>query len=489
MSQQFAHMATPPGSRPKNRKQQKKVDPVVLGLMIAFVLLAIAAGVVGFIFVRNLVISWTSTDLPGVPVATGGENLPAFGEVPEGEEYTIPLQDPGDLEPEPWDGASRVNMLVMGLDYRDWEAGDIPRTDSMILVTMDPITHSAGMLSIPRDMWVNIPGFGHGKINTAYFLGEANKLPGGGPALAVAAVEEFLGVPIHFYAQIDFQAFVDFIDLTGGVDIHVKEELTIDPIGPGNTIFLKPGVQTFDGATTLAYARARYTEGSDFDRAARQQQVIMAILDNILNYYSLPKLVQKSPELYQTLSAGIRTNLNLQQAIKLAWSVAEIPNPEENIQRAVITPDMVTFDTSPDGLFIMKPIPDEIRILRDSIFADGGPLSPIASTLNGANSGELVREENARISVQNGTESGGLASLTSQYFGSQGMTIVEETNAPEFHSYSELIIYNGKPYTIQYLSELMGIPPSRIYNQYNPDSYADVVVILGQDWAENNPLQ
>jgi len=489
MSQQFAQMATPPGSRPKPRKQQKKIDPVILILMIVFVLLAVAAGVVGFKLVRNLVLTWTSTDLPGVPVASAGEQLPQEGEIPQGEEYQIPLQDPGDLEPEPWDGASRVNLLVMGLDFRDWEAGDIPRTDTMILFTLDPITNSAGMLSIPRDMWVDIPGFGHAKINTAYFLGEANKLPGGGPALAVKTVEQFLGVPINFYAQVDFQAFVDFIDEIGGVSLHVKEDLKIDPIGPHNTIFLEPGVQTLDGAATLAYARARYTEGGDFDRSQRQQQVIMAVLDKILNVYSLPKLISKSPTLYQTLSAGIKTNLNLQQAIKLAWSVSRIPDPEQNIKRAAITPDMVTFDTSPDGLSIMKPIPDEIRIVRDSIFADGGPLSPVTSSLNSADSAQLMRDENARVAIQNGTDSGGLASLTSQYFTSQGLTIVEETNATEFHTYSQLIIYNGKPYTIQYLSDLMGISSSRIYNKYDPNAYTDVVVILGQDWADNNPLQ
>ena len=489
MAQQPVKMATPRGSRPTPHHQQKKKDPLILGLMIAFVVLAVAAGVVGFIFVRNLVLTWTTTDLPGVPVASGGnQQQMEEGFVPTGEEYEIPLQEAGDLEADPWDGASRVNMLIMGLDYRDWEAGDIPRTDSMILLTLDPVTYSAGMLSIPRDMWVNIPGFGHGKINTAYFLGEANKLPGGGPALAVATVEEFLGVPINFYAQIDFQAFVDFIDEIGGVDIHVQEAMTIDPIGQGNTIHLQPGVQTFDGATTLAYARARYTEGGDFDRAERQQQVIMAVLDNILNYYSLPKLVANSNNLYQILANGIKTNLTLQQAIQLAWTVSKIPNPVENINRAVITPDMLTFDTSPDGLSIMIPIPDEIRILRDSIFAESGPLSPVVST-NGGNASDLMRDENARVAIQNGTSSGGLASSTAQYFSSQGLSIVEETNASSHYSYSEMIIYNGKPYTIQYLSDLMGIPSNRIYNQYNPDSYADVVVILGEDWAENNPIQ
>ena len=141
-----------------------------------------------------------------------------------------PLQSAEGPEAEPWDGSSRVTVLVMGLDYRDWEAGEIPRTDTMMLATIDPITKTAGLLSIPRDMWVTIPGFDHAKINTAYYLGEVYNLPGGGPALAVQTVEEFMGVQIDYYAQVDFAAFVKFIDEIGGLDLKVEEErITVDP--------------------------------------------------------------------------------------------------------------------------------------------------------------------------------------------------------------------------------------------------------------------
>src|SRR5690606_1108907 len=118
-----------------------------------------------------------------------------------------PLQVAAGPSAQPWDGASRVTALVMGLEFRDWEAGEVPRTDTMMLVTLDPLSNTAGMLSIPRDMWVSIPGFDNAKINTAYYLGEIYKLPGGGPGLAMKTVEEFLGVPIDYYAQIDFYAF------------------------------------------------------------------------------------------------------------------------------------------------------------------------------------------------------------------------------------------------------------------------------------------
>ncbi|MEM5774248.1 MAG: LCP family protein, partial [Anaerolineaceae bacterium] len=254
---------------------------MVLGLSGLFVVIAIAAGFLAFKLVKDLVLSWTSTNLPGVPVTVDNASIPE-GYVPDGEEYQVPLQEAGDLQAAEWDGASRVNMLVMGLDYRDWQAGDIPRTDSMIVLTLDPVTLSAGMLSIPRDMWVEIPGFDYGKINTAYFLGEVNKMPGGGPAMAVDTVEQFLGIPIHFYAQIDFKAFVDFIDELGFIEIDVPYAMTIDPLGEGNTIRLRKGSYDFNGEQALAYARARYTEGGDFDRAKRQQQVVMAVLDKVL---------------------------------------------------------------------------------------------------------------------------------------------------------------------------------------------------------------
>ena len=130
----------------------------------------------------------------------------------------------------------------MGLDHRDWEAGEgPPRTDSMILLTIDPINNTAGMLSIPRDLWVEVPGFGHQKINSAYQLGEGSRLPGGGPGLAVDTVEQFLGITINYYAQIDFGAFERFIDEIGGVKIEVKNKIKVQLIGEETVSFLTVG--------------------------------------------------------------------------------------------------------------------------------------------------------------------------------------------------------------------------------------------------------
>ncbi|RPI30575.1 MAG: hypothetical protein EHM70_13560 [Chloroflexota bacterium] len=274
--------------------------------------------------------------------------------------------------PDPWTGKDRVTILILGLDYADWESDERvgpPRSDTMILLTFDPASKTAGMLSIPRDLWVNIPGMIRpNKINTAHRFGELYRLPGGGPGLAMKTVSQLLGVPVDYYARIDFSAFERFVDELGGVEIDVPAEIKVDPIGPHNTTVLKPGKQLLDGPLVLAYARNRYTSGDDFDRSRRQQQVIMAIRNRILNLDMLPMLVYKAPRLYSEMSSGIQTNLTLDQGIRMAWLASQIA--PENIQSAIIGPNQVTYDTSEDGQSIAVPIPERIRFLVGQVFGE-----------------------------------------------------------------------------------------------------------------------
>jgi polyisoprenyl-teichoic acid--peptidoglycan teichoic acid transferase len=462
-------------------RSRKRTDRLTVILFGAFGIFAIVTAVVAFLVVSNIISSSSMIDLPGAPVDTSG-NI----KIPEGTPFVQPLQSSNGPVAEPWDGASRVTILIMGLDYRDWEAGETARTDTMMLLTLDPISLTAGMLSIPRDMWVNIPGFEYAKINTAYFLGESYNLPGGGPGLAVQTVEEAIGVPINFYAQLDFYSFIKFIDEIGCLDIKIRREITVDPLGPGNTVTLKPGTQPVCGAVALAYARQRYTDGGDFDRAQRQQEVIMAIRDQIFNLKLLPTLVTKSPILYNELSQGVRTNLNLQQIIQLALLAERIPR--ENIKQAVIGEDQVVFGTSPDGLSIVKPIPDKIRILRDEIFTSSGPLGPIANPTQAADPAAMMQAEQARVIVQNGTGVDGVATKVSDYLRTQGVNVIQEGNADQMYGQVTLIDYTGKPYTLAYLAKTMNIGTENIFSRYDPNSPADVAVVVGQDWQNNIQL-
>lgn len=460
-------------------KSIQKTNPLLLiALICAFALAALLTAYFTFIATRDFVTTWQMTDLGGINIPKNTPQVSVSGVITD---TTAPLQSAGPT-PEPWDGASRVTLLIMGLDYRDWAAGEgPPRTDTMILLTIDPLSKTAGMVNIPRDLWVAIPGFNYGKINTAYQLGEAYKLPGGGPELAMKTVEQLIGVPINYYAQIDFNAFIKFIDEIGGIKLDIKEPIKVDLLGDNTQKKLKPGIQVLNGQIALAYARARYTENGDFDRARRQQDVVMAIRNQMLRFDNLPRMIAKAPVLYEELSKGVRTNMSLDQVIRLAWFAKDIP--EENIKRAIIGSDQVTFFKSPDGLDALKPMPDQIRIIRDQLFADTNTQSPMANL----SSADQMKAEGAKVRILNGSASPGLAATTMDYLKGQGVNVVDTGNADSLYNVSEIYDYTGKPYTLKFLIDLMGLNPNRIFSRYDPTKDVDIVIIVGADWANKAP--
>ena len=477
-------MTTSDNSQPQEPKSSTNL--LKIAVWVGFGIIALLVAYLTFITVRGIVTTWQLTSLPGVNIVDTPPT-PAPGENPAENIVNSPMQTGSGPTPQEWDGAKRVSILMLGLDYRDWQAGEgPPRTDTMILFTIDPVSRTAGFLSIPRDLWVNIPGYGYGRINTAYQLGEAYKLPDGGPGLAMKTVEELLGVPIDYYAQVDFGAFVRFIDEIGGVPVDVPEPIKIDLLGDGTKTIkkLKPGLQVLPGEWALAYARARKTEGGDFDRAMRQQQIIMGIRDRMINKDGLQNLITKAPLLYNELSQGINTNLTLDQAIKLAWLAVQIP--EENIRKGIIGPEQVNFAVSPDGTQqVLKPITEKIRELRDYIFTETGPADPVAADKSPE---ELIQAENARVAALNGSYTSGLAARTTDYLKSLGINVTVTDNASKVTNYTEITFYTGKPYTVKYLVELMNISDLRIFYQNDPTSPVDIAITLGADWAQNNPM-
>ena len=455
----------------------------MIGLISTFAIAGLVTVYLTFSAVKDLVSSWNlsnpasvSFEDPQAAVAVLQEGLGAQGE--------SPLQSAGGPASVPWDGNSRINVLVMGLDSREADSDDIPRTDTMILFSLDPESRTAGMLSIPRDLWVEIPGFDYNKINTAYRLGEVYNVADRGPGLALRTAEELLGMEIDYYAMVDFLAFENFIDELGGVTITIAEKIVIDPLGKHNTETLEAGEHVMPGYLALAYARSRNSSGSDFDRAGRQQQVIMAIRDQILSAELLPTLIKNSPALYQNLSSGISSNLTLLQLVRLAWAAQQIP--EVDIRKGVIGVDQVDFAFSYDGQDILRPLPDEIRQLRDEIFTLTGPPVPLAGQ---ANQQELVEQEYATVLVLNGTFTPGLASQTAEYLRASGLNTSEPGNANESYLATTIIDYTGNPNTVKKIVELMSISAEYVYHRYDVAGQADIVVITGDDWATDNPMQ
>jgi LCP family protein required for cell wall assembly len=391
--------------------------------------------------------------------------------------------------PPAWDGASRINILIIGLDFRDWIAGQgAPRSDTMIVLTVDPLTKTAGILSVPRDLWVNIPGFGYGRINMAYFHGEGNKLPGGGPDLARKTVEQLLGVPIQYYAQVDFFTFVEFIDLIGGIDIYNDEDLRLDPVGEGKDKIRVTccGMRHLNGERALAYARFRKDKEGDIARANRQQKVILGIRDKVLSPENFAHLIGQAQPFYEKLSAGVQTNMAFDVALRLGVLAKDIP--VESIKHGVIDYSMVALaETTLGGerASVMKPLPDKIRELRDQIFF-GGAVSPLAAQNDLTT---MMREDGARVRVLNGSVAGGLESTTGQFLINQGVQVTEAGPADGGYNSTVIVLYAPKLYTLKYFQSLFGVTDSaRILISPNPSSTVDIEVRLGNDWANSNPM-
>jgi polyisoprenyl-teichoic acid--peptidoglycan teichoic acid transferase len=453
-----------------------------------------------FNFVRDFTTCWRITSLPGLPPESCTSQRVDALETPvivDRQVTSTPTSTPEPELPEAelptWDGGSRINILFVGLRGGDPLEPDCPFcTDTLILLTVDPITKTAGMLSIPRDMWANIPGFGYSRINTAWMLGRGSKLPGGGPTLSMKTVSHFIGVPVDYYVQVDFDTFVDVINLIGGVDIYNEERIILDPVAHGKD-FPKVrltccGTRHMNGATALAYARCRKEsqgcKDGDVGRAARQQKVIFAIRDKVLNPQNFPTLFAQAPQLYNKFSEGIHTNMSLEDAMKLAVLIRDIPR--ESIKHGVIDDSMVSFGNvilGGQNASVMKPLPDKIRVLRDEIFTTSGPLGPMAQ----GDPVTLMQADGAKVRVLNGTSSPSLDARTGSYLSQLGVQVTELGNT-KAQGRTTITLYTSKLYAFRYLISTLGISsPVQILIKSDPTQTVDIEVRLGSDWTSKLP--
>jgi LCP family protein required for cell wall assembly len=260
-----------------------------------------------------------------------------------------------------WQGTDRVTVLVMGVDTRPSEYGYRTRTDTMMVISVIPGLNVGSILSIPRDLYVEVPGHGLERINSAYVYG--------GSDLAIETIQYNLGIRIDHYAVVEFQAFTTLVDEIGGIDLYVPKTI-YDVNYPDNNygydpFYITEGSQHLDGQTALKYARTRYTD-NDYERARRQQAVVMAIRDKVVDLDMLPTLVQKAPTLYATVSDSVRTDMTLEEMIALASLAQEIPR--ENIRSGVIDANYVISYYTPERASVLIPNRDAIGPLLDQVF-------------------------------------------------------------------------------------------------------------------------
>jgi LCP family protein required for cell wall assembly len=403
-------------------------------------------------------------------------------DLPPAQPAAVGTPNPASL-PE-WTGVERVNILLLGIDEREVEEGPW-RTDTMILLTIDPATRSAGMLSIPRDLWVPIPGYDvESKINTAHFIGDAQDYPGGGPALAMAVVQHNLAIPVQYYVRLNFSAFERIIDLIGGLDIYVDQTID-DPQYPDSGFGYEPlhieaGQQHMDGRLALKYARTRHTEFGDFDRARRQQQVILAVRDKVTQAGMLPTLLAQAGPLLESLGDSVQTNFTPDQLIRLANLGSKIEL--DKIQSLVIDPSMTLSYLAPTEppQYVLIPIREEIRKLRDRLLSVG------ASLPADADDATRLAAEAAAIRVENGTQTIGLAARTHDFLTGLGFRIASFGDAYDglnTHDATLIIDHGNKPFTAAQLAEALGMPPTAIRTAAANGDGVDIRIVLGDDFA------
>lgn len=382
-----------------------------------------------------------------------------------------------------WDDPRQVRILLLAIDQRTGVVDDEKyfRTDTMMVVNIDPVRETIGILSIPRDLWVDIPDGGPAaRINTANARGDSNGYPGGGPALAMETVQNNLGLRVDHFLLVNFDVFITAANLLApnGVEICVSEVID-DPDYPDagyGTIHVHfdPGCQRLDAEKLLQYARTRATQGADFDRARRQQEVLTAMKEELTSLEGIGNLIAQAPSLWDELSDSFKTDLALDEIISLGTLVQRIPR--ESIRSGVIDNLYVTFGTSATGEQVLFPNYNAIRGLVQQVF------SPPDADMTQAELRTRAQAENTTIAVFNNTEVAGLAGQTRDWLVGKGISVDTVGNTAEITS-SQTVIrdYGSHVWTARYLASVMGLPSDRIQPGADGLIADGVAVIAGSD--------
>jgi LCP family protein required for cell wall assembly len=395
----------------------------------------------------------------------------------------------------------RVTILLMGIDQRPGETYP-PLADAMLLMTLDPRTGDAAVLSIPRDLYVDIPGYGPNRINTAYLFGEAYGEPGGGPGLAVRTVERVFGVDVDHWVVFRFTAFEQGVDLLGGIDVDVQRAI-YDPAYPtanyGTEVFaLAAGPQHLDGATALKYVRTRHGD-SDLRRSARQRQVLLAVKERLSDPGTLAGQLPGLPGFVAALGDNLRSDLTAQEMIQLGLDALKVDTAR--IRQPAFGPGDISDYTTPTGAQVLLPNwPRIYAVLHE--FVDGPcttcPASSAQSPVGAAEPAApalrqptvtpdplaSLRAENARVQVLNGTQISELAEQVAERLRQAGVNVVSTGDAVR-RDYPDtfLFAYAQKPVTLGAIAGVLGVPAG---NQYlvDPNSGGyDIQVIIGASYT------
>ena len=355
-----------PGNQGNNRKKRRFPIWARIAVSIFLLLLIVGGGAAGYYYYNF-----------SAPVSQiVGQQVTRL----KGDEDPNANRNGGDILSGP-----RINILLLGSDtdqkFTNADGSHNYLAQSDIVVTIDPATKSVGMLSIPRDFWINVPGSGMHKLDEAYALGGPAIGTGayspGGVALSRLTIFQDFGIPINYYAWVGLDGFVKVIDTVGGVDVDVLHPITDDnyPDDVGNNtgdlyaykrLYISPGPQHLSGPEALEYVRSRHADlVGDFGRSARQQQVLSALKTKLNN----PDIVSKLPAIANDLNGYVKTDMQLSDVFKL-MNFARSLNSNA-INRVILGPPYSADGNTTDGQSVVFPDCGKIVPVIAQMFALG----------------------------------------------------------------------------------------------------------------------
>lgn len=369
----------------------------------------------------------------------------------------------------------RVNFLLLGMAGGAHQGASL--TDTIIVMSLDTKNNKVAFLSIPRDFYIKIPDNGYTKINATWSIGESEADSSSvdaknqsGADLTKKTISHLIDLPIHYFVKIDFQGFEKIVDKFGGVDINVEDDL-YDPYYPTEDykyqVFqVDAGWHHFDGAMALKYVRSRKTT-SDFDRAKRQQQVLVALKDKAekLSMFDVKKIY----DLSKIVGDSMKTDLSVSEIKRMMELGKNIDT--NNIANKVLdnSENGVLEDDTINGMYVLKPKlgVDEysaIQYIAQNIFEIGA-----------------IENETATIEIQNGTNQTGVAYRVSTELKNLGYNITA-TNTYDGTTQKSLIYDNAvgkKPETFKALKNKFS---ATTIKNLTKTSKADIILIIGEDY-------
>lgn len=416
---------------------------------------------------------------------------------PSADGYATPVEEQPTAIPTPVqpvvvpDGV--VNVMLLGSDRREDSGGY--RTDSIIIVSINRKAGTVNMLSLPRDLYVYIPGWKMERINAAAGRGSAVGWPGGGAGLLKETLLYNFGITVHYFARVEFDNFKDIVNIVGGIEVPVDcpvqgwvlkaprkersdfssfddyEAYTQEDSGNWEPYTMPVGVQHLDGYMALWYARLRQgiepgKSYTDYDRARRQQKVLRAILSKSRSL----GLVTRIPELWTQYSDLVETDMGLGNMLQFAPIAADMDSSK--ISSYILTSDLLMGWRTPTGDQVLLPLPGAVEGL-------------VALAMQPPSENYLVANT-VKVEVRNGTSTDRMDEVAADLLLSEkgGGMLVVPSGRTERQSQTVIYDFTGrsKGGQLGILRLLLGVKADQVIVQADPNRAFDYVVILGADY-------